>query len=773
MDTTTTPSGLDRGDQLRAAAETISEAVIVIDPTGVVVFANAAVETLLGRSRAQLIGRRYDELGWIATDAHLPGLLSEALLFTRVLRTGEPVRNAKLSFARAEGGHVHVEIDATPLRDERGAILGAVVSLRELDACALREARYAVFESTLRAFMDASPDPIGIHRDGRFVYVNPATASLLGYERPEDLIGRSPLEFVHPDDQAIVRERMRLGAEERRPMPAREERFISRTGRVLTAVVTSLPFFYEGAPSVLALAHDVTAQHAAEMERERLLHEIDTQRQLFRTLFDNAPIGLALLYEDEHDFVFELVNPAFQAIVPGVKLEHQPLTSVAPEMASLVPILKRVMESGVPEHVHEIPLRIRRKNEGPLVNAYFTVAVARARSPQDGHMALIGMVIETTEEVLARQEASHLAEAANQRAAELRAVLDTMSEAVFVCNAAAGLTLANRAAMRALGVEQLDALRTVLEERPALSRVRRLDGTPLPREEWPPVRALSGTEVTDVDVLFLDPTRKSQRQMRLNAAPIRNHAGAVVGAVAVARDVTEQAEFEWLKDEFVRVAAHELKTPVAVMKGYAQALLRAKIELPEEYREILRAIDRGATRIDRTVQDLLDISQLHLGHLQLVREKLDLAALVARVVERAAAMSVRHRVSLVHAETATVLGDPERLTRVVNALIDNALRYSPEGGEVDVAIAVRNGEAVLSVSDRGVGIPRDKQPWIFQRFFRAHAGTASDYGGMGVSLYLSNEVIARLGGRMWFESDENRGSTFYVALPLWRSNGEG
>jgi signal transduction histidine kinase len=118
-----------------------------------------------------------------------------------------------------------------------------------------------------------------------------------------------------------------------------------------------------------------------------------------------------------------------------------------------------------------------------------------------------------------------------------------------------------------------------------------------------------------------------------------------------------------------------------------------------------------------------------------------------------------------------VRGDLMRLTRVVDQLLNNAIKYSPAGGDIEVAITIEGREATISVKDQGVGIPKAKHARIFERFYRAHTDTAHDYGGMGVGLYLAREIIAQHGGRVWFESEEARGSTFHIVLPLLEGGG--
>jgi signal transduction histidine kinase len=241
-----------------------------------------------------------------------------------------------------------------------------------------------------------------------------------------------------------------------------------------------------------------------------------------------------------------------------------------------------------------------------------------------------------------------------------------------------------------------------------------------------------------------------------------------VGFIVVEiRDVTELQSVDRMKDQFLAIAAHELKTPVTIMKGYAQALLRADEGSDAPRRRLLSAIDRGADRIDRVVRDLLDVSRLQSGQLELEIEPLSVPILVREVADRLALIGPRHRLE-VKAPPAVrlVRGDRYRLEQAFAVVIDNAIRYSPDGGDVRIEIVETDREVVVSMSDQGIGIPAGAQSRLFERFFRAHSGTPYDYGGMGVGLYIAREIVGRHGGRIWFESAEGAGSTFHIALPV-------
>jgi signal transduction histidine kinase len=135
-------------------------------------------------------------------------------------------------------------------------------------------------------------------------------------------------------------------------------------------------------------------------------------------------------------------------------------------------------------------------------------------------------------------------------------------------------------------------------------------------------------------------------------------------------------------------------------------------------------------------------------------------------VERFRCSAPDHVLSVLGEGPALVEGDPERLARVLQSLLDNAVRFSPRGGPVVASVSSAEATVVVAVKDQGVGIPPDRQARVFERYYRAHAGTADDYGGLGLSLDMSREIVARHGGRMWFDSAPGQGSTFFFSVPL-------
>jgi signal transduction histidine kinase len=165
------------------------------------------------------------------------------------------------------------------------------------------------------------------------------------------------------------------------------------------------------------------------------------------------------------------------------------------------------------------------------------------------------------------------------------------------------------------------------------------------------------------------------------------------------------------------------------------------------------------------VRELLDAQQIATGRLRIVEERVDLADLVQEAVDAAARTAPKHHIELLRADPVTLTGDRERLREVMRILLDNAIRYSPLGGDVAVDLTLSNGSAEVSVRDHGVGIARDRQERIFERFFRAHTDTPYDYGGTGLGLYVARALVELHQGSMAFESTEGKGSTFSFRLP--------
>jgi signal transduction histidine kinase len=245
-------------------------------------------------------------------------------------------------------------------------------------------------------------------------------------------------------------------------------------------------------------------------------------------------------------------------------------------------------------------------------------------------------------------------------------------------------------------------------------------------------------------------------------------------ALVVLQDITPLKEAEQLKDRFIGLVAHELRNPLAALKGFAQTLLRhshgGKGAILEPWqRESLTEIDIATDRLNRLTEDLLDVVRLQAGRLQLYPESIDLVEITRHIITQLEQSSDRHELTLVTSLPHILAQvDRGRIEQVLMNLITNAIKYSPAGGKVEVTLEVEKGqqEALISIRDYGIGIPHSEQADLFGRFVRASNGQTQGISGTGLGLYLSRELITQHEGNIWFESTEGVGSTFFLRLPL-------
>ncbi len=241
---------------------------------------------------------------------------------------------------------------------------------------------------------------------------------------------------------------------------------------------------------------------------------------------------------------------------------------------------------------------------------------------------------------------------------------------------------------------------------------------------------------------------------------------SIAGIIGNYRDVTERERLERQKDDFIAIASHELKTPVTSLKAFTQVLQRrAHRGGDTESGELLGRMDGQLDRLTRLISDLLDVTKIESGKLRLQPAPFNFDALVQETIEAMRFTSERHEIKLLGASGRYVEADRERIGQVLVNLISNAIKYSPQAEEVRVRVWADEGSVSVSVQDFGLGIPKDLQERVFERFFRIEGPEYNSISGLGLGLFITAELIQRSGGRIRVQSVKGQGSTFTVALP--------
>lgn len=247
-------------------------------------------------------------------------------------------------------------------------------------------------------------------------------------------------------------------------------------------------------------------------------------------------------------------------------------------------------------------------------------------------------------------------------------------------------------------------------------------------------------------------------------APVYTDDQSFIGRIFVLRDKTEQRKLEQAKDELMATVSHELRTPLAAILGFAELLMARDYER-EERREHLLTIHQQATRLSELISDFLDMQRLEFTDDGVRRDRVEMTDILEQQISLFSAQSGRHKLSLRMKGELSVSGDEDRLRRVMANLISNAIKYSPEGGEVSVEAERRNGSVVVAVEDHGIGIPSDAREKVFERFYRVDSSETRQIGGTGLGLALVREIMKAHGGDVGVDSVEGRGSRFWITLP--------
>ncbi len=389
------------------------------------------------------------------------------------------------------------------------------------------------------------------------------------------------------------------------------------------------------------------------------------------------------------------------------------------------------------------------------------------RSPDE-----IGLLGASFDEMAGSVErmASELREAA----AQMEAVLNSMTDALVAADPVGLVAMMNPAAEAMLGVR---ASREI--GKPVVDVIRAQDrsgGSLADRFELPNFEAWSAVGMVE--------TRRDQLlPVALSGAPIRSESGGVLGAVYVLRDMRRELEIERAKTEFLSNISHELRTPLTPIKGYAEMLRRDR-DMPEGRRlapdkvgSFLEGILESSERLERTVDILVNFAASSAGRLVLRAEPVDVGTMVHEICERWRSRTDRHRVEELVSGRPRLMADRRLLERSLDELIDNAVKYSPEGGLVKVGaqlIGAGDGRAVeISVVDEGIGIAPSDFDRVFADFSQIDGSATRRFGGLGLGLPFVQRVVTAHNGTMDATSEPGRGSTFVMRIPLTAAPGVG
>lgn len=357
------------------------------------------------------------------------------------------------------------------------------------------------------------------------------------------------------------------------------------------------------------------------------------------------------------------------------------------------------------------------------------------------------------------------------------ALVANLTEGIIIAYPNGDIQLMNEVAANIYQFESPEKIVTKREDFNKIFTFKTLSGDLVEMDKRPIGRVLKGEKYSDYELEFIHTKSRKKLYVSYGGTPIYNKRGELVLVVVTVKDITYKKKIEIelrealiSRDVFMSISSHELKTPLTSLKLKTQ-LFKRKIEKNkdasyEEVSNFANTLDQQVSRLTRLVDDMLDVSRLRSGKFTLAKEKVNFCNLVQSALEEMRPQFVNAGYptpTLINQKEAFGLWDPLRIEQVINNLLTNAIRYGKQG-PVSLEVKVFNNSVQLSVKDHGSGIPDEQKERIFNRFERS--SDIHETTGLGLGLFLAQKIIEAHGGKIWLESELNKGSTFYFSLPL-------
>lgn len=495
---------------------------------------------------------------------------------------------------------------------------------------------------------------------------------------------------------------------------------------------------------------------------QSLIGTKSTDRDVQQVILLDAPSSYQYVKEDTNSRVLKNISPIYSmdntGTLIGVLVMESNIESVYSQMsqtvsiflnASVVAIIITIVLAVIISRGITRPISEMRRQTANIADGDYSGKVTVYGADELGELA------ETINDLSYKvKDAQETTESERQR---LDSVLRHMTDGVLATDSRGKIIIINSRAMDLLSISQDKAIGQ------SIMKVLKLG-------EKFTFRQLLETQ----DELILNiPTDDQDTILRGEFSVIQRESGFISGLVCVLSDITEQEKVEQERRSFVSNVSHELRTPLTSVKSYTESLIDGAWEDEEIAPEFLKVISTETDRMIRMITDLLNLSRMDQGKQDLNREFVSINELVAHIINRFEMVlkseQYRNKKYTIERDftqrTLWVEIDQDKFIQVIDNIMNNAIKYSPDGGKITCKLMETHNSVVISITDEGLGIPRKDIGHVFDRFYRVDKARARSMGGTGLGLAISKEVVQLHGGKIWVTSVENKGSTFFISLP--------
>ncbi|MGQ9675120.1 MAG: PAS domain S-box protein [Chloroflexota bacterium] len=718
----------ERQATIRRITDNMLDLVSEVDAGGVIRYASPSHRKVLGYDPDDLVGTSVYRL------VHPEDVEALEQAGNRAVRDRKPMV-AESRVRHSDGRYVWLEAVGNPIFDKKGRFVAAIFGSRDITARKRAEEALRDSERRYRELADALPQPVfEADAKARLTFANRSALETFRYSRDDLERGINIADTVAPLD------RRRADKNIRRVLKGEtfsddEYLMMRKDGGTFPALVYARPIMRDDrAVGLRGIVVDITDRKEAEAM-------VQTQLRFLEDLLNAIP--LPVFYKNVKGLYIGC-NPAFEKYLglPKERIVDKAVYDVAPR--ELADIYRRADEALFREGGTQVYEAQVQHSDGTRHDVVFYKAPFHT---PDGRIAgLVGTILDITE----RKQMETALTVSEQR---YRSLFETALDAIIVTDQQGRIVDANPQASALTGYPRGSLLNM----------------------SWPDIIPEDRREAARRSFAQL----KREGAMRGETTALRKDGSTLEIAFAAARagpelyqivilDISEKKRAARLAfvQEYVSLISHDLRNPLTVVAGQAEYLRNALIkrDLDREAKSA-ESIFKSAQRMNTMIQDLVESARLEAGAQPMHRQPIDLASLVFDLVERVGTMKEQLRIRVERlARLPKVAADPGHIERAVANLVSNALKYSPPTSPVIVRVGRTDDEAIVSVTDYGVGIPAEDIPHLFERFYRAKTGREA--AGLGLGLYITRLIVEAHGGRIWVESQVGKGSTFYFTLPL-------
>jgi len=675
-------------------------------------------------------------------------------------------------------------------------------------------------EKLFRALIENSSDAVAlVSHEGLFTYVSPSVQKILGFT-PEELLGRNTLELFPPDNLPAALEQYDSVARTPGLTVTVEHTCIHKDGSLRWLESTTTNHLHD--PTIqgfVANFRDITERKKLQdnmwkseqqlQERQHILDRVSnlvvssldqqiTLTEIAQLLVPSLADYCRIAVLDEQHQIQEIAvnhaDPAKVALVQALYNQYkdraEPIYGVQKLLRTGKPELISNLSQDVLAHIQVhpdmlnilgelalksymgVPLIARDRIIGAMtfssVQTYrqYTEADLRFAGELARRIALALDNIHLYQQAQAEiRERKKVEEALRESEAHKGAVFDTALDSIITMDHTGRIVEFNPAAERTFGYRRDEVVGQNMAELiipPSLHE----------RHKRGLAHYLATGEGAVMDRrIEIVAMRQDGSEFPIELAVTRVPKEGFPLFTGTIRDITERKELEQRKDEFISMASHELKTPVTSLKGFTHLLQRRLAKQGDgQALHFLDRMEAQLNKLTKLISDLLDVTKMQTGKLEFREERFSLDELVRETLENLQGTTETHRFRLEEVRNAQVFGDKDRLGQVLINLLTNAIKYSPQADAIIVRVSTDEHGAIVCVQDFGIGIAETHQEKIFERFYQVNDATEKTFSGLGIGLYISNEIVRRHHGRLWVKSAKGAGATFYVSLPLARED---